>query len=186
MMDESIIGEQLVMDFFSIKFNMEFHLMDWESQKVARRLGQHPPDILCVNRPHVAFEVKEDIRSAQTGNFAFEAQCLLGLRAWGRAHDMTHIYLVYINHYDNRLDIFELGLFGASIDDELERLCDTHPQCRLVPGGDQNHPLFIVPIPIARRMESCLTYKFIKPVEQFLFGRIIGAVLSKSGKNSNS
>ena len=60
MLQESLISENLVKDFLTNKFNLQFHCVPHIEQKAMITKNVHVPDILCVEKPYVAFEVKED------------------------------------------------------------------------------------------------------------------------------
>ena len=63
MAQKSIISEKLIMDFLTFKYGLQFHLVPQTEQQSMSINGLHVPDILCVEKPNVAFEVKEDILS---------------------------------------------------------------------------------------------------------------------------
>ena len=175
MCQESLISEKLIRDFLIKRYQLQFHLVPHKEQVAMSHSGFHLPDILCVEKPHVAFEVKEDIMSAKTGNLAFEMDCLTRLRRWGHGHGIQHIYLLYVNHKDFCLDVFELGMYDAKLDLELKSLSEKNKACKIVSGGDQMHPMYILPISLARSLDCCLSDKFFCDVDMFLF--------SKSAKN---
>ena len=176
---ESLISENLVKDFLTKKFMLQFHLVPHQEQIALSHSGLHVPDILCVEKPGVAFEVKEDKMSAKTGNLAFELSGLSRLRRWGWGEGIKNIYLMYINHNDYRLDVFDLGMHLARLELELKALSDRNPSCKCIPGGDQLHPLYVVPIPLARKLESCITTLFFDEVDLFFFSKSAKAVLRK-------
>lgn len=179
MCKESLISEELIRDFFNSKYQLQFHLVPTEEQLALSHTGLHVADMLCVEKPNVAFEIKEDILSAKTGNIAFEISCLTRLRRWGHGEGIQHIYLLYVNHKDYCLDVFELGMYDAKLDLELKSLSEKNKACRIVSGGDQMHPMYILPISLARTLNSCLSDRFFCPVEQFFFSKAAKSVLKR-------
>ena len=171
MYQESLMSENLVKDFLTQKFNLQFHGVPHIEQKAMISKGIHVPDILCVEKPHVAFEVKEDLMSAQTGNLCFELKCFAQLRVWGWEQNIKNIYVLYINHIDFALDVFELGMGSARLEFELDTLASKDSQCRLVTGGDWNNELYVLPLEKARRLHSCITKRFFDDVDLFLFSK---------------
>ena len=181
MAKHSLISEELVKDFLTTKFGLQFHCVPHLEQLAMISKDVHVPDILCVEKPHVAFEVKEDIRSRETGNLAFELDCLAKLRAWGWGSEVKNIYLIYINHYDFGIDVFELGMMGARLELELKAIAAKDYRCRLLAGGDSMHDLYIIPLGLARQMNSCLTKRFFDTVDLFLFAKAARQKLADQG-----
>jgi len=171
MCEQSLISEMLVRDFLDLKFPFQFHITPHNEQLAFSSSGIHVADIQCVEKPNVAFEVKEDIMSSKTGNLAFEILGLHRLRLWGLEAGIQHIYLLYINHIDFCLDVFELGMYEAKLELELENLQIKNAKCRLVNGGDQYEPMYIVPLEIARSLNCCRSSEFFTDVDMFLFSK---------------
>ena len=168
---QSLASEILVRDFLHLKYPLQFHITPHEQQNAMGSKGIHVADILCVEKPHVAFEVKEDIKSGVTGNLAFEISGMQNLRRWGHGAGIQHIYLMYVNHKDFCLEVVELGMYSAQLDLELKALSERDKRCRIVAGGDQFHPIYIVPIHLARKLDSCRSTKFFNDVDMFLFSK---------------
>ena len=171
MSQESLLSEMLVRDFLDLKFPFQFHITPHDEQLAMVSKGIHVADIQCVEKPNVAFEVKEDIMSAKTGNLAFEILGLQRLRLWGLGAGIQHIFLMYVNHKDYCLDVFELGMFDAKLELELKALGNRDNRCRIVNGGDQYEPMYILPIELARTLECCRSSKFFTDVDMFLFSK---------------
>jgi len=179
MYEQSLVSESLVKDFLTQKFNLQFHCVPHLEQKSFVGKDMHVADILCVERPHVAFEVKEDIMSAKTNNLCFELGCLTRLRAWGWEHNIKNIYLLYINHVDFGLDVFELGMGAARLDFELDSLANKDSSVRLITGGDWNQEMYLIPIEKARALNACITKRFFDTVDLFLFSKTAMAKLKR-------
>ena len=171
MLQESLISENLIKDFLTMKFNLQFHCVPHIEQKAMISKNVHVPDILCVEKPHVAFEVKEDLMCAKTGNICFELECLARLRLWGLENEIRNIYLLYVNHKDFGLDVFELGMGSARLEFELDSRAQKDNEFRLVTGGDWNKELYLVPLAKARTLHSCITKRFFDNVDLFLFAK---------------
>jgi len=175
MVEEAQISENLVCSFLSHKFKLQFHLVSSLEQKINADIGLHIPDLLCVEKPRVAFEVKEDKLSGKTGNLCFEADCLARLRAWGYRANVHSIYLLYINHVDYFLDVFELGMGGARLEVELISYVERYNDCKII--NSNNKDLFIIPLSRARLLHSCITYRFFNELDMFLFSKAAMAKL---------
>lgn len=177
MCKESLISERLVRDFLTEKFRLQFHMVPPLEQKINADLGYHIPDLLCVEKPYVAFEVKEDIKSSKTQNLCFEVGCLTRMRAWGWRANVRNIYLLYVNHYDFNIDVFELGMNQARLELELLSLSERNKQCKLISGTEAKKDLYLLPIPLARSLSSCVTKRFFSNVDLFLFAKAARAKL---------
>lgn len=180
MYQQSLVSENLVKDFLTSKFSLQFHCVPHIEQKAMASRELHVPDILCVEKPHVAFEVKEDMMCGQTQNLCFELDCLSKLRVWGWEHNIKSIYLLYVNHYDFGLDVFELGMGSARLEFELDSLAKKEgSMIKLVTGGDYNRQLYLVPLGTARALNSCITKRFFDTVDLFLFAKSAQAKLKR-------
>ncbi len=178
MCEESRNSEELVRDFLNLKYQLQFHIVPHEEQAAYKSKGVHVPDLLVVEKPHVAFEIKEDRMSSETKNLCFEVKCIRGLRRYAQKNDIHTVYLLYVNHLDYCLDVFQIGMGLARIEDELNLLVDKN-EARYLQGGDYQDDMYVLPLAKARQLESCLTNKFFNDIDLFFFSKAAKLRLSK-------
>ena len=157
MAKEAHESEDLVYHYLTVKHDMGFYLTPQDKQKKGIKKGWHVPDIQSHKRIQTTIEVKEDIRCGQSGNLAFESDCLERLKSWSIAHSKPNMFLAYINHKDFHVDFFQCGHDVDRLRKELEWLCVLRPDCKEVQGGDQGIKLWIIPLAVARSMICCVT-----------------------------
>jgi hypothetical protein len=149
-------SEEFIRDVLIKRYDIPFNLVSTMDQRDGVARGWHVPDIHCP-KYNTHFEVKEDKLSADTGNLAFEAHCMDGMKRWWIANKPRSVLWVYINHKTFDIDIFDVGINNDGLYKELEYFCSFHPMCSERLGGDQMFKLWIVPLVIARKFKSCIT-----------------------------
>ena len=115
----------------------------------------------------------------KTGNLAIEEHCLQRLKAWSVAHKKPNMFLAYINHMDFRVDFFKCGHDVDYLRKELEWLCVFRPDCKETQGGDCGLKLWIIPLKVARSMQSNITSSIMGELDQISFSYISKKKLSR-------
>lgn len=170
-------SEELVRDWISSQYGEEFELVPSEQQIAGMEHGWHVPDLKHTEK-NLWIEVKEDKSAAKTGNLAFERVCIARMKRWADYHK-ARVLLAYVNHKDFYIDIFAMNFDTDLLLKELEFVCASRIDCKVKMGGDQMHQLFIVPIPVARKMVSCITNQVIMAASRRLFSEVAREKLLK-------
>lgn len=170
-------SEELVRDWISAQYGEDFELISTKKQIDGMKHGWHVPDLKHTKK-NLWIEVKEDIAAAETGNLAFERVCIARMKRWANYHK-ARVLLAYVNHNDFYIDIFAMNFETDLLLKELEFLCASRIDCKIKVGGDQMHQLFIVPIPVARKMVSCITNQVILAASRRLFSEVAKEKLIK-------
>ena len=155
MAKDSKNSEELIMDWLCAQYGEQFELISEEVQIMGVEHGWHVPDLKHTQR-NLYIEVKEDKSSAITGNLAFEKHCISRLKRWASYHN-ARVLLAYVNHKDFHIDIFACNFDTGQLVKELDFLCAYRADCKELNGGDQLHPLWIIPLQVSRKMVSCIT-----------------------------
>tara|TARA_R100000773_G_scaffold21827_1_gene19387 strand:- start:608 stop:1168 length:561 start_codon:yes stop_codon:yes gene_type:complete len=179
MMDDSTCSEDFIVDVLEERYGGSFYTVSSEDQRDGIGRGWHVADIRSKEHPKVAFEVKEDFKSEDTGNLAFESYCLDGLRRWATYHKMKNVFLVYVNHRTYDVDVFDCAFDVDGLRKELEYLCAFDLRCSEKQGGDQMFKLWILPIDVAKTMKSCVTNRFFSTFQQNEIRRKAKSVLCR-------
>ena len=166
----SATSEELIKHWISAQYGEDFEPVSTEQQIMGLEHGWHIPDLKHTKK-NLWVEVKEDIRAAQTGNLAFEANCLSRMKTWAQYHK-AQVLMAYVNHKDFYIDIFAANFDTDLLTKELEYLCAYRADCTIKMGGDQPHKLWILPIPVARKMVSCITNHMILGHSRRLFSKV--------------
>ena len=182
---EAQASEELVCHYLESKHGFGFHLVSYDLQKVGKDNGWHVPDIHSKKNPKTTIEVKEDLMCGKTGNLAIEEHCLLRLKAWSVAHKKNNMFLAYVNHRDFRVDFFKCGHDVDFLRKELEWLCAFRPDCKETQGGDQGLKLWIIPLKVARSMQSNITSSIMGEMDQIAFSFVAKKKLIR-GKNGQA
>jgi len=177
MVKESQTSEELVRDWISSQYGEDFEMVSTESQIMGMKNGWHVPDLKHKSK-NLWIEVKEDIRACETGNLCFERVCIERMKRWADYHK-AQVLLAYVNHKDFYIDIFAMGFDTNLLLKELEFVCAHRVDCKVKIGGDQLHQLFILPIPIARKMVSCITSQVILSHSRRVFSEVAKEKLMK-------
>jgi hypothetical protein len=172
-------SEELVCSFLEWKHSLGFFITPHDEQKNGTSKGWHVPDIQCSNRLQTTIEVKEDMMCSKTGNIAFEEDGLVRLKRWAEAHNKPNMFLAYVNHLDFGLDVFKVGLDVDYLIKELEWICVFRPDCKVVQGGDQGLKLWIIPIKVARTLQSCVNNSLFTKMDMVAFRIIAKNKLAK-------
>jgi hypothetical protein len=174
---ESQTSEELVRAWISAQYGEEFVMVPTAAQIIGMENGWHVPD-LKHNKKNLWIEVKEDKRAGETGNLAFERVCMERMKRWAKYHK-ARVLLAYVNHKDFYIDIFAMNFDSDLLLKELEFVCASRIDCQVKIGGDQMHQLFIVPIPVARKMVSCITNQVIMASSRRIFSEVAKEKLIK-------
>lgn len=185
MTEEAHASEELVCHYLESKHEFGFHIVSHELQMVGKKNGWHVPDIQSHKNPKTTIEVKEDLMCEKTGNLAIEEHCLLRLKAWAIAHKKNNMFLAYVNHLDYRVDFFKCGHDVDYLRKELEWLCAFRPDCKEIQGGDSGLKLWIVPLRVARSMQSNITSSIMTELDEVAFAIIAKKKLQR-GKNGQA
>jgi hypothetical protein len=174
---QSQTSEELVRDWLSAQYREEFVVVSTEEQIAGMEHGWHVPD-LRHKKKNLWIEVKEDLRASKTGNLAFEAACISRMKTWADYHK-ARVLIAYVNHRDFYIDIFAANYETDLLTKELEYTCAYRIDSHVKMGGDQLHKLWVIPIPVARKMVSCITNQVILASSRRMFSEIAKEKLIK-------
>lgn len=169
---ESTTSEELVRHWFHVQYGVSFYIVDEEEQKAGIEHGWHVPDLKCPDKPRLTIEVKEDIAAGKTGNLCFEIACIKRYKEWCIYHHKPDALLAIVNHHDFRVDVWTCGFDVDRLQKELEYLCAVRPDCNIKHGGDQGHPMYIIPINVARKMVTCITNQLMLERPRRIFSQL--------------
>ena len=154
---ESTKSEELVRHWFDVQYGVKFEIVDEDEQAEGAEHGWHVPDLRCPDKPRLCIEVKEDIMAGRTGNLCFEMSCLDKYKEWCVYHKKPDALFAIVNHNDFMVDVWSCGFDVDRLRKELEFLCAIRVDCSIRYGGDTLHPMYIIPIKVARKMATCIT-----------------------------
>ena len=157
MAKESTTSVQLVRHWFDVQYGVSFQIIGDDEQIAGIEHGWHVPDLRCQDKPKLTIEVKEDLMADKTQNLCFELACIKRYKEWCIYHKKPNALFAIVNHHDYRIDVWTCGFDNDRLIKELEFLCAHRPDCNIKHGGDQAHPMYIIPINVARGMVSCIT-----------------------------
>ena len=172
MAKESTTSEELVRHWFDVQYGVQFVIIDEEEQIAGIEHGWHVPDLKCPDKPRLCIEVKEDIMAEKTRNLCFEQSCLKRYKDWCIYHKKPDALFAIVNHHDFRVDVWTCGFDVDRLTKELEFLCATRPDCSIRHGGDQGHPMYIIPIRVARTMVTCITNQLMLERPRRIFSQM--------------